>query len=82
VARLLLSLNVGRGPAGKELGRRMVAGASEHGEIVDLLADHMVSAAGDLLRHHVVRHWAVRPGPMDALPGRNPSAASGNWAVA
>jgi DNA-binding GntR family transcriptional regulator len=81
VARLLLSLDVGRGPAGQELGRRMVAGASEHREIVDLLADHMVSAAGDLLRHHVVQHWAVRPGPVDALPGRNPSAASGNWTV-
>ena len=33
----------------------MTAGALEHGELVNMLADEMVSAADDLLRHHLSR---------------------------
>jgi DNA-binding GntR family transcriptional regulator len=58
VARLLLARSTEPGPdAGQEPGRRMAAGASEHGEIVDLLADDRATAAADLLRHHL--RWPV-----------------------
>jgi len=58
VAGLLLTPGIEHRPVSEERGHRMVAEASEHGEIVDLLADDMVSAAADLLRHHVSRHGA------------------------
>ncbi len=52
VARLLLAP---RPVGGIEPGQRIAAGAGEHGEIVDLLADDRVTAAADLLRHHLRR---------------------------
>lgn len=53
VARLLLDARVAHGPAGRELAQRMGVGGGEHGEIVALLADGMVSAASEMLRRHV-----------------------------
>jgi len=68
VARLLLAPGVMPAPRLEgsrleESGVLMTAGAREHGELVDMLADEMVNAADDLLRCHVARLW---PGPASA----------------
>jgi DNA-binding GntR family transcriptional regulator len=60
VERLLLGIRAAHWPAGAELAQRMEIGAGEHGEIVALLADDRVSAAGEMLRQHVA---AGLPGP-------------------
>jgi hypothetical protein len=61
VARLLLAPGTEHGPRGRELDMRMAVAAREHSEIVSLLADDMVHAAVDLLRHHVARDGARHP---------------------
>jgi FCD domain/ANTAR domain len=77
VAWRLLAAGVEHGPHDAELGRRMAAGAREHREIIDLLADDMVNAAEDLLRQHVARHGARRPGSSPGSdPGRSPADAA------
>jgi DNA-binding GntR family transcriptional regulator len=53
VARLLLGVRAAHRRTGGELAQRMEIGAGEHGEIVALLADDMVSGASEMLRHHV-----------------------------
>jgi hypothetical protein len=55
----------------------MAAGAREHYELVNMLADDMVNAADDLLRHHVSRLWVDRPAPAGGSAGRNLSAVRG-----
>jgi hypothetical protein len=76
VARRLLAAGMEHGPHDAELGRRMAAGAREHREIIDLLVDDMVNAAEDLLRHHVARHGARRPGSPGSGPGHSPADAA------
>jgi len=82
VARLLLVPGLEHGPHDAELGQSVAAAAAEHGEIVNLLADDMVDAAEDLLRHHVLRHGTRRPGrplsdPAFSLAGAEPGGAAG-----
>jgi DNA-binding GntR family transcriptional regulator len=61
VARVLLAPGAMPAPRIEESGRLMTAGALEHCELVNLLADEMVNAADDLLRHHVSRLWPGQP---------------------
>jgi len=63
VARLLLAPGSIPAPRIEESGHLMTAGALEHGELVNMLADEMVSAADDLLRHHLSRLWLGQPAP-------------------
>ena len=53
VARLLPGTRVAQRRTAGERARRMEISAREHGEIVALLADDMVSAASEMLRRHV-----------------------------
>ena len=53
VARLLFDSRSAHRPAGSESAQRMAIEAGEHGEIVDLLADDMISAASEMLRRHL-----------------------------
>jgi len=78
VARLLLAPGPVPAPRIKESGHLMAAGAREHCELVNMLADDMVNAADDLLRHHVSRLWVDRPAPAGGSPGRNLSAVRGD----
>jgi DNA-binding GntR family transcriptional regulator len=57
VARLLLAPDPRRAPPVEESGHLMAAEAREHRELVNMLADDTVSAADDLLRHHVSGLW-------------------------
>ena len=77
VARLLLARGPMPAPRIEESGHLMIAGALEHCELVNMLADDMVNAADDLLRYHVSRLWVDRPAPAGGSPGRNLSAVSG-----
>jgi DNA-binding GntR family transcriptional regulator len=67
IARLLLARGPGHAPPAAESDRLMAA-AREHRELVNMLTYDMVSAADDLLRHHVT--W---PG----LVGGHPSVPAG-----
>jgi DNA-binding GntR family transcriptional regulator len=49
IERLLLS----REPGGEDTHRPLLAAANEHAALVNLLADDLISAASDLLRHHI-----------------------------
>jgi DNA-binding GntR family transcriptional regulator len=71
VARLLLAPSTVPAPRDEESGQLMIADAREHGELVDLIASELVSAADDLLRHHVSRPWGGRPAPAPGLAGRD-----------
>jgi len=53
VARLLPGTRAAQLRTVGERAQRMEIGAGEHGEIVALLADDMVSAASEMLRRHV-----------------------------
>jgi FCD domain/ANTAR domain len=75
VARLLLTSGAEYRPRDAELGRHMAAGAMEHREIVNLLADDMVNAAEDLLRHHVARHGVRCADNRRSDPARRPADA-------
>ena len=77
VARLLLAPGAMSAPRIEDSGHVMTAGALEHCELVNMLADDMVNAADDLLRYHVSRLWVDRPAPAGGSPGRNLSAVSG-----
>ena len=55
VAQLLLAPDPGHARRVEEFGHLMAAEAREHRELVNMLADDMVSAADDLLRRHVSR---------------------------
>lgn len=63
VVRLLLTPDPGHGPCIEESGHLMNAGALEHYELVNMLTGETVSAADDLLRHHVSRLWLGQPAP-------------------
>jgi DNA-binding GntR family transcriptional regulator len=78
VARVLLARGPMRAPRAEESGHLMAAGAREHYELVNMLTDDMVSAADDLLRHHVSRLWVGWPAPARGSPDRNPPAARGH----
>lgn len=75
VARFLLASGVEYGPHNEALGRRMAAGAEEHREIVNLLADDMVNAAEDLLRQHITRHGVRHLGSPWSDPARSLAGA-------
>jgi DNA-binding GntR family transcriptional regulator len=83
VARVLLARGPMRAPRAEESGHLMAAGASEHYELVDMLADDMRNAADDLLRMHVSRVWLGWPAHAHSSPGRNPSSAEGDitWPI-
>jgi len=55
VARLLLAPGAMSAPRIEDSGHVMTAGALEHCELVNMLADEMVNAADDLLRYRVSR---------------------------
>jgi DNA-binding GntR family transcriptional regulator len=76
VARLLLAPNRVHAPRVAE-SDQLIATAREHGELADLLAGERVSAAEDLLRHHVSRPWADRSAATGARLGRDVSAVMG-----
>jgi DNA-binding GntR family transcriptional regulator len=63
VARLLLAPGAMPAPRIEESGHLMTAGALEHCELVNMLADEMVNAADGLLRRHVSRLWPCQPAP-------------------
>jgi DNA-binding GntR family transcriptional regulator len=63
IARLLLAPGAMPAPRIEESGHLMTAGALEHRELVDMLADEMGNAADDLLRRHVSRLWPGQPAP-------------------
>jgi DNA-binding GntR family transcriptional regulator len=72
VARLLLTPDTPdprHAPRVAESGHLMAAEAREHHELVNLLADDMISAADDLLRHHVSRPRTGRRTPAPVLAG-------------
>jgi DNA-binding GntR family transcriptional regulator len=77
VARLLLAPGLAHAPRAEQSGYLMAAGAREHRELVTLLADDRVSAADDLLRHHISRPWAGRSAPAPALAGPGPVRREG-----
>jgi DNA-binding GntR family transcriptional regulator len=56
---------------------QLVAAAREHGELADLLANDRVSAADDLLRHHLSQPQASRSAATGGWPGRDLSAVMG-----
>jgi DNA-binding GntR family transcriptional regulator len=78
VARLLLAPDPRPGPRAAESGHLMAAEAREHRELVNLVADDMISAADDLLRHHVSRRRTGRrtPAPVLAGPGSLPDRSA------
>jgi DNA-binding GntR family transcriptional regulator len=57
LARLLLGPNAAHAPRTEDSGHLMSAAAREHCELVNMLTDDMLSAADDLLRHHICRRW-------------------------
>jgi DNA-binding GntR family transcriptional regulator len=69
VARLVLAPGAVPASCAEEYSHLMVTGAREHRELVNMLTDDMVSAADDLLRHHVSRSWASRRAPAPVLAG-------------
>lgn len=75
IARLLLAPGPVDGPAGAS-GHLMAAGAREHRELVNMLTDDLVSAADDLLRHHVCGPW-LAGGQPPALAGPEPVRCAG-----
>jgi DNA-binding GntR family transcriptional regulator len=77
VARVLLARRPAPAPHAEPSGHLMAVGAREHYELVKLLADDLVNAADDLLRHHLSRPWVAPPAPARGVPARNPSAARG-----
>jgi DNA-binding GntR family transcriptional regulator len=76
VGRLLLAPSPMRAPRVAE-SSQLIAAAREHGELADLLADDRVSAADDLLRHHLSQPWASRSAATGGWPGRDLSAVMG-----
>jgi DNA-binding GntR family transcriptional regulator len=68
VARLVLAPDRGHASRAEGSGHLMVRAAREHRELVGMLADGLVSAADDLLRLHLSRRPAGRPGRR--APGR------------
>ena len=63
VARLLLAPGPVLARGIEESGHLMTAGALEHRELVNMLTDDMLSAADDLLKHHVSQLWLGQPAP-------------------
>jgi hypothetical protein len=55
IGRTLLAAGDGHLPWTEEAGHFMRTGASEHGELVNMLARDMGGVADDLLRHHISR---------------------------
>jgi DNA-binding GntR family transcriptional regulator len=78
VAQLLLPPGPGQAPPGGESGKHVAASAREHCELVSMLADDAVSAAGELLRHHIAGPCAGRPAPARGSPGGDPFAPEGS----
>jgi DNA-binding GntR family transcriptional regulator len=76
VARLLLAPSPMPAPRAAESDQLIVA-AREHGELADLLGDDRVSAADDLLRHHVSQPWAGQSAATGGWPDRDLSAVMG-----
>jgi DNA-binding GntR family transcriptional regulator len=76
VVRLLLAPSRMHAPRAAESGQ-LITAAHEHGELADLLANDRVSAADDLLRHHVSRPLADRSAAVGGWSGRNLSAVKG-----
>ena len=72
IARPLLAACGGQSPWSEEPGRFMGTGASEHRELVDMLARDLSSEADDLLRHHISRS---APALTAARPGSAPRGA-------
>jgi hypothetical protein len=78
VARLLFAPSPTHAPRVEESGHLMAAGAREHCELVNMLADERFTAADDLLRHHVSGPWVGRSAPAPGSPGRSLSAVGGH----
>jgi len=72
IARPLLAACGGQSPWSEEAGRFMGTEASEHRELVDMLARDMSSEADALLRHHISRS---APASAAARPGSAPRGA-------
>ena len=76
IARLLLSRTLSQGLRGEDSGQLMAAGASDHAELVSMLADELASQASDLLRQHVARSGAGQPAPVPTWTGQNQSVVA------
>jgi DNA-binding GntR family transcriptional regulator len=63
IAALLLAPDSVHAVCAEEPGYLMAREAREHGELVDMLADGVLSAADDLLRQHLSRLSAPRRAP-------------------
>ena len=75
IGRTLLAAGDGQLPWTEEAGHFMRAGASEHGELVTMLARDMGGVADDLLRHHISR---LASAPRSSWSDRASSAARAN----
>lgn len=60
VGQLLLARDPRRAPRVDGSGHLVAAEAREHCQLVSMLTDDQISAADDLLRHHLSRPWAER----------------------
>jgi DNA-binding GntR family transcriptional regulator len=69
VARVLLARAPMYAPRASAFGRLM-DGAREHAELVNMLTGDLVNAADDLLRHHVSQSWIGWSVPLRGSPGR------------
>ena len=77
IARLMLAQDRVCAPDGEGSEQIMARDASEHGELVGMLGDGMVSAADHLVRLHLARPSASRPtSPLPAEPGFNGDAGA------
>lgn len=72
IARPLLSRSMEHELRGEHAGQILASAASEHAALIGLLADDMVSAAGDLLRRHISgpRMAPVSIGQNQPVPAR------------
>jgi DNA-binding GntR family transcriptional regulator len=74
VARLVLGASPVHGQRVHESGQVMAAGAREHRDLVNKLADDMIRAAEDVLRHHIYLRSAAQPTSCRSSAVRDPLA--------
>jgi DNA-binding GntR family transcriptional regulator len=77
IARLVLPAGRGEPRRRQESRQLMVTGAYEHSELVNMLGDDMLSAADDLLRHHISGPPAGRPAAERCSPDPYALASKG-----
>jgi DNA-binding GntR family transcriptional regulator len=74
VGRLVLGAGPAHARGVQEAGQVMAAGAREHHDLVNKLADDMIRAAEDVLRHHIYPGPTAQPASSCGSPVRDPFA--------